>query len=81
MKKILLFLFLCIGESLYAQFSIGPKLGLNLFKVSAETSNMNDLFKYKYGGAVGFFAKYKISNRVSMQSELLYSQQGYKENV
>ena len=79
MKKTLLLLFLCVGQTLYAQISIGPKLGLNSFKVDPEASSVNYFFKSKYGGTVGFFVKYKISTRFSVQSELLYSQQGYKE--
>ena len=83
MKKIflLLLLCLCIGESAYAQLSIGPKFGLNLFRVNTQSSIVNDLFEYKYGGVVGFFAKYAVSSKFSVQSELLYSQQGYKEKA
>jgi hypothetical protein len=64
-----------------AQFTIGPKAGLNVSDVHFDYSVMNDNVKFRNGLNVGVFGDYYLNNRFDVQAELLYSQQGYKNTV
>ncbi len=63
-----------------AQFSFGPKAGLNIAKL--KISNTAD---YSYGSVVRFnagaFANYKISDQFAAQIEVLYSAEGEKGKI
>lgn len=61
----------------YAQFTIGPKVGLNLSTIRYN-SDTNDFFKYRMGANMGVFGKYTINRLFDIQTEIMYSQQGYK---
>lgn len=72
MKKfILIGLIIFSGASnLFAQFSMGPKLGVNISTLSEEGS------EYKAGVNVGIMANYRFNKYLAIQPEFLYSLQG-----
>lgn len=82
MKKVFFvtFMLLMIFPQMYAQFTIGPKAGLNISKVYAESFGGGDFSDYKTGFNAGVFGKYALSNSFDIKAELLYSQQGYKSD-
>ncbi len=62
-----------------AQFSFGPKAGLNLAKMSFSSSNYKTSFKpFFYGG---LFANYQVNTQWAAQLEVLYSGEGTKEKL
>ena len=83
MKRTILFiaLFIFIINSVSAQMTFGPKVGLNLSKENYGEKLIDDDIDFRAGLNVGFFGKYKIKEKLDIQAELLYSQQGYKDNV
>ena len=56
--------------SLFAQFSMGPKLGLNISTLSGEGS------KSKAGVNLGVLTNYRFNKHLAIQPEFLYSLQG-----
>jgi hypothetical protein len=64
-----------------AQFTTGPKAGLNVSDVHFNHSVMNDDVKFRNGLNVGVFGNYHLNDRFDVQAELLYSQQGYKNTI
>ena len=75
MKKLLFFLTaLLITGAVNAQFSFGPKIGVNLSQVTTNISTIND--EMKTGLQIGAFAR--IGSKVYLQPELLYSTRGVK---
>ena len=83
MKRTILFitLFLIAIISASAQITIGPKIGLNLSKEHYGEKLIDEDIDFRAGVNVGFFGKYQMKNKFDVQMELLYSQQGYKDNV
>lgn len=75
MKKLLFFLTaLLMTGAVNAQFSFGPKIGVNLSQVTTNISTIND--EMKTGLQIGAFAR--IGSKVYLQPELLYSTRGVK---
>jgi hypothetical protein len=77
MKKITLFLslaLLAITTSVSAQFSIGPKVGLNVSNYTGGNIKANALMSYHVGGIMSI----GIGNVFSIQPEVLLSSQGAK---
>lgn len=76
MKKILLFLFVlvCFAQSNAQSFNLGAKTGVNFVVLNNDnSSNYINIFNYHLG-AVGRFG---ITEKLSLQPELLYSTQRY----
>lgn len=77
MKKLfILIVAIALAMTVRAQseWNIGPKLGLNLSNVSNTYDN-----KTKLGLHFGAFVEYKLDSRWAVQSELIYSRQGYRQ--
>lgn len=75
MKKLLFLLTaLLITGAANAQFSFGPKIGVNLSQVTTNLNTIND--EMKTGLQIGAFAR--IGSKVYFQPELLYSTGGVK---
>lgn len=95
MMKRVMILVICAALGLshaYAQFTVGAKAGLNVASIGNVTvypSNPlpGDLkswtleYGYLPGAHVGGYARYAFSPLFSVQTELLYSQMGYKITV
>lgn len=83
MKKIILMTAVLIAAvySVSAQFSIGPKVGLNLSEEHYGVKAIDDDIKFKPGLNAGLFGRYEMNHRFDIQMELLYSQQGYKATI
>lgn len=83
MRKLILTvaLLVTIIGSTFAQFTIGPKVGLNLAKVYAGKEGLDEDIDFKTGLNVGIFGRYEINERFAIQPEVLYSQQGYKSHI
>jgi hypothetical protein len=83
MKRIILTiaLFISVVNVASAQFTIGPKAGLNLSKEHFGLKAIDEDTEFKQGVNLGLFGKYMISNKFDIQAELLYSQQGFKSNL
>jgi hypothetical protein len=64
----------------FAQFTAGPKAGLNMSDVYFG-SVIDDDIKYRTGLNAGVFGNYRLNARFDVQAELLYSQQGYKNTI
>lgn len=90
MKKLLLLLFI-VGYSvqgLFAQFSIGPELGMNLSTINettpSGTTTLNGLnglalsYNYTYGARAGVMMEYGITDDIAVQSGVYYSMLGAK---
>lgn len=58
-----------------SDFSFGPKAGLNITGVGSFDANA------KASIHLGAFAEYKFCDRMSFQTELLYSRQGFSKKV
>jgi len=82
MKRIILVAIMVITmfTQAYAQFTIGPKAGLNISTICAD-DDANDYRKYKLGANIGVFGKYTINELFDIQSEIMYSQQGHKLEI
>ena len=83
MKKtaFIIALFIVAINSASAQFTIGPKVGLNISKEYFGKEPIDEDVAFITGLNAGMFGRYEISNRFGIQTELLYSQQGYKYNI
>ena len=83
MKKIILTiaLFISVISVASAQFTIGPKAGLNLSKEHYGNELIDEDIDFKPGINAGFFGKYMMNDKFDIQAELLYSQQGFKSNI
>lgn len=78
MKKYVFILLLAVwSASAYAQVSFGPKLGLNISKLSFT----DDDFKtgFRPGFAIGGVVNYKVMEKLSVQAELFYSMESTSE--
>lgn len=62
-----------------AQFSFGPKAGLNLAKLSFTSTNYNTAFRPAF--YAGLFANYQLNAQWAGQFEVLYSSEGGKETL
>ena len=81
-KKVLItILFIAIINSLSAQLAIGPKIGLNISKEVSGVEPIDESVNFKKGLNIGVFGKYKFNGKLGIQTELLYSQQGLRNNV
>ena len=82
MKKIILTiaLFISLISVASAQFTIGPKVGLNISKEHYGNELIDDDIDFKRGINIGIFGKYYLNDMFDIQAELLYSQQGYKSD-
>lgn len=80
MKKIcLLFVILCIGFTANAQkISFGFKGGLNSSWVTGDSS---DGVSPRIGVHLGVMSEFSLSEKFSIQPELIYSQQGAQQDV
>ena len=83
MKKVALAisLFIIFISNASAQFTVGSKIGLNLSKEYHEIKTIRESADFKQGLNVGLFGGYQINENFDVQSELQYSQQGFKCNV
>ena len=83
MKRTILFttLFFIVIFSVKAQISLGIKSGTNISKEYFGVKLIDEDIGFRTGMNVGIFGKYLINNKFDTQIELLYSQQGYKDNV
>lgn len=64
------------GAAAFAQdtgVQVGPKVGMN---VSVLDSQINSETQFKPGLLLGGFVRWRISERIALQPELVYSQQG-----
>jgi hypothetical protein len=86
-KKITLLVisFTLVAMQVSAQFILGPKVGLNISNVYypdvSSTPLFSDAVEFRKGLNAGVFGNYCLSDRFDVQAELLYSQQGYKDNI
>ncbi len=81
MKKafaLLLFAYWIIGP-IHAQFSIGPKLGLNFTSIYGDETN--DHNNTKIGLHAGVVGEYAFTGKWTLQSGLLYSQLGTMKQI
>ncbi len=91
MKRILiLFVLLTAGwPATYAQMTVGGKAGLNVSTITDVTMTPMDKstegldidYEYRLGMHIGGYAHYRFSSTFGLQTELLYSQMGYKETI
>ena len=82
MKKTALIIALfVVVNSVSAQFTIGPKMGLNISKEYFGLKGLDEGIDFKAGFNVGVFGKYEVNHKFDIQAELLYSQQGFKHNI
>jgi hypothetical protein len=81
MKKIFLLLTI-ITCSVFSQKKVqfGLKGGLNLATIFETDADIYQAFKYKTGYAIGGLLEIPLNKYVSFQSEIIYSNQGYKYN-
>ena len=73
-KSFFLFLFCWTTINLHAQFSIGPKIGMNITSLYGDESN--DHNNYKLGLQIGLSGEYQFNETWALQSGVLYSQCG-----
>lgn len=64
-------------SNLMAQFSIGPRVGLNLASVVFSGDEIPEETSFQYGFVVGVSSEIKLSNRITIQPELLFSGAGF----
>lgn len=83
MKKVMLLIISLILVTIQgsAQFTAGLKAGLNISKIYYDNSFLNDEINFEKGMNVGVFGNYFPNDKFGIQAELLYSQQGYKDNT
>jgi len=82
MKRIIFVIALfIIVSNVSAQFTIGPKVGLNLSKECLGIKAFDESNNYKKGLNAGIFGKYEINDKFDIQTEFLYSQQGYESDI
>ncbi|MDR2139004.1 MAG: PorT family protein [Tannerella sp.] len=82
MKKILFIIGLAmlLSTGADAQFTVGPKVGLNLTSLQDKGAMPEDPSR-RQGLTAGTFLNCRLMPSFELQGELLYSQQGYKEHV
>ena len=87
-KKFLVILVAVMFTASYAnaQLSVGGRLGLNLTTVSTrdfdgKKPHKDDRYKFKPGFQIGAVADYALSNELSIQPGLIFSQLGYKKKI
>lgn len=80
-KTIFIIAFFAIISNVSAQFTIGPKVGLNVSKEHYGEEHIDEDIDFRTGLNAGVFGRYEINNRFNLQAELLYSQQGYKIDI
>jgi len=86
MKKIkLLLLLLAVGFSIstIAQFSVGPRIGINLNKISYNYKDKDDEpdTKFKIGPNVGIMFHYQISEPIGIRTGIFLSGKGTSYNI
>lgn len=91
MKRILiLFVLLTAGwPATYAQMTVGGKAGLNVSTITdltmtpmdKSTEGLDIDYEYRLGIHIGGYAHYQFSSTFGLQTELLYSQMGYKVTI
>ncbi|RYY56156.1 MAG: PorT family protein [Chitinophagaceae bacterium] len=74
MKLVTTALLLTFAMTLDAQVTYGPKLGLNLAKATMTNKDFDSKITPKF--FVGGFVNYALSEKMSLQGELLYSREG-----
>jgi hypothetical protein len=81
MKKILFITCTAVllSAGAYAQFTVGPKVGLNLSDLQ-DKGDMPEDPSRRQGLTAGAFLNVRLTSSLELQGELLYSQQGYKEH-
>ena len=82
-KFILACLLLFVTPSLFAQLSVGPRLGLNMGDITVPTENAahGEFFHrgiYYPGVNIGLVANYRFSRFLRLQPELLFSTKGFQ---
>lgn len=74
---------LAICNKSHGQFSIGPRFAVNLSSISTSNFIVPDYlevdYKYYSGIAIGMVTEYNVTEIFSIQPELLFSQQGFRE--
>lgn len=80
MKKLLVMMaFVLIAvTSAFGQFYIGPKIGFNFSNVRFNSENGED---YRMGAVGGIFLNWRINKFLDLQTEAMYSGQGYNFNT
>ncbi|MDR1379936.1 MAG: PorT family protein [Tannerella sp.] len=71
-------LILAATQVVSAQFTTGLKAGLNISDVHFDIPLLNDEIEFRRGLNIGVFGRYFLNDRLDVQAELLYSQQGYR---
>lgn len=74
-------LLVIVSCNTFAQFTIGAKVGLNLAKEYAGIKALDEDKNFKPGLNAGVFGRYAISDKFDVQTEVIYSQQGYKSDI
>jgi hypothetical protein len=72
-----------------AQVKVGPKIGLNTsnmyVKGGIRVNDFNipwkDMVQYRQGLNIGAFLNYQTAPRFALQTEIIYSQQGFKDDI
>lgn len=80
MKKLIIFLItLFIMSSAFAQFSVGPRIGVNFSTVSGKDFWNGD-YKHKWitGVVAGVVGEYAFTDMISLDAEILYITSGAK---
>lgn len=82
MKKIVFTLLfgLITAINIQAQYSIGAKAGMNMSTIHT-SEGLADIIKYRPGLNLGGYLTYRLNDYFDLQTELLYSQQGYNWEV
>jgi len=80
MKKLILIFISLISLGVYGQTNlIGIQGGLNMTNLTAKET-FNDT-KYRNGVLIGFNYEHLLSSKLSLETGLLYSQQGFKDII
>jgi len=80
MKKLILIFFSSISISVYGQIHmIGIQGGLNMTNLTAKET-FNDT-RYRNGALIGFNYEFLLSSKMSLETDVLFSQQGFKDKI
>ena len=83
MKKLFIFsLFLLISNSVFPQINYGFKFGIDLslkVKSSEKTTEIPVIYGKRFGYVFGIFGTYSITEKFSIDSEILYVEKGIKK--
>ena len=74
-------LLIVVANNAFSQFTVGPKAGLNLTKEYAGQKMFDEGRNFKNGLNLGLFGCYEMNDKLDLQVEMLYSQQGYKTDI